>query len=482
MSAAPLNTPPTPNPPITPDKVAVVPTDPPGGRQARWVDTGQSDRIPAILETVRELSTARSPNDVLTSFARWRYRQSHDDGYISVSTRGLPPGQYKITRQLLIKDEDAFANPSSPWDLWDQLPTHTGGILGQIIDAARPQIIQNLDLSADPVIGKMMGAMRSLIAMPLFDQGQPLNWAIPLRLDPNAYTLDELEEMLLRGNLVGATIKNTLVSRQLEEANAKLEREVQRIAAIQHALLPSPLPQVPGLQIAADYRTHGQAGGDLYDIVPLRGDADPNPALDPNRNWVIMIADASGHGPAAATVSAMTHAFLRAYVRQPGGAAQLLCRLNTHLCASSIESSFVTAFLAVYDPQALTLTYASAGHPPPLLRRPGNDLDITRLDGAGSFPLGIVPDAQFDEATVTLTPGESVILYTDGITEALAPDGSQFGVRGIEQALSHCNGEAACTVRTLTEALLRHENGVRPSDDQTLLALRAQAPTPAPPS
>ncbi|MHC4415177.1 MAG: PP2C family protein-serine/threonine phosphatase [Planctomycetota bacterium] len=438
----------------------------------RCVDTSGSHRIPVLMEMVGALSRAVEPQEVLRVFSQRSEELYGPRGYVSISTRGLAPGQYKITRLLRLDGTDELAT-ADPWLQWNDLAVNTGGFFGEIIKSAYPELIHHLGLRDDPVVGNALAEYGSLMAIPLFDDGEPVNWAVFLRKEPEGFTVEDLEQSILRSNLVGTAVKNALITRELRGAHARIRAEVEHIAAIQRALLPQPIPEIPGLTIAASYETFDQAGGDYYDFRPLRYAADGATA-DPQGPWGMLIGDASGHGPAAAVVMAMLHAILHAYPRQPEGPAEVLEHANQHLAAKRIENSFVTAFLGVYEPAARRLTYARAGHNPPLLKNPGAGGSVCRLDAVGGVPLGVIDDTRYEETTVELEPGQTLVLYTDGITEARGPDGTMFGMSGVERALTACTGEPACVVESITEPLHRHTGGIRPGDDQTIVAIRAE--------
>ncbi|MCC7408181.1 MAG: hypothetical protein IT442_08920, partial [Phycisphaeraceae bacterium] len=202
------------------------------------LDVPSHSRVPAMLELVRSLSLAGGPQEVLGVFSRGMRELYGSAGYISLSVRGLDPGSYKITRLLLDADwSNMTAN--DPWGQWGSLPTRQGGLLGQVIADGQPKVIHRLDSGNDPVLGDALAGYGSLMAVPLFDQGRPLNWAITVRREPDAFSIQDLEEAILRGNLVGGTVRMTLLARQLAQANTAIEREVQRIADIQRALIPA---------------------------------------------------------------------------------------------------------------------------------------------------------------------------------------------------------------------------------------------------
>jgi sigma-B regulation protein RsbU (phosphoserine phosphatase) len=173
-------------------------------------------------------------------------------------------------------------------------------------------------------------------------------------------------------------------------------------------------------------------------------------------------------------LTAMLNTLVYAYPRRGAGPGDVFAFANRHLFSKRLEGTFVTAFLAVYDPRDHKLYYARAGHNPPLLKYPGSGGSVSRLDAVGGIPLGIVDAVKYDDAVVQLIPGQSIVMYTDGITEAMNPHRETFGVEGIERALHQCSGEPACVVNSINTALRAHENGVRPSDDQTLVAVKIE--------
>jgi sigma-B regulation protein RsbU (phosphoserine phosphatase) len=430
------------------------------------VDLSGSTKLPIVMQMVGGLSRATTPVDVLREFATGIDRLHGRQGYVSLSTRGLGPGEYRITRlipggiDVEVQRMVAGRSRIDPWRDRDKIPVRTGGFLGSIIRQAYPQIFHHLDVRGDPVLGDALAGFGSLMAAPLFDGGEPLNWAISLRREPEGFTVEELEEMVLRSNLVGATVRNVLAAQELRAANATIRREVEQIAAIQRALLPSRLPEIPGVTLSARYQTFDQAGGDSYDFLPF-GD-----------RWGLLVADAAGHGPAAAVMMAMLHAILHAYPGHPDEPGAVLEHANAHLAGKGIEASFVTAFFAIYEPTRRRLVYASAGHPPTLVKSPGKGGDVARLDAVGGVPLGIVSDVRYDNAEITIDPGHTMVMYTDGVVESVDRGGRLFGVEGIERALHECSGMPGCVQQSIGDALLAHEGGLRPRDDQTLVAMR----------
>jgi len=449
----------------------------------RFLDFPDNKRLPVLLELVSNLSKATDPSEVLRAFGEGWTKLNGPSGYISMSCRGLEPGAYRITRMLVHDDIDRV-HREPLWRPSGQLPIHTGGLLGEIVQRGRPLLVQDLDVKDDPVLADAIAGYRVLLATPLFEGGHILNWAINLHHDPSAYTEKELEHALMRSNLVGGTVRHVQTAKKLREAHQRIKEEVDRIANIQQALLPGKLPDIPGVTIAAKYQTYDEAGGDLYSFHPL-GTGLSHLKKAPDGRWAIIIGDVSGHGPAAAAVMAMVMSILASYPMTPDTTGPVLDYLNKHLCAKRIYDTFVTLFHALYDPATRRFTYARAGHPPPLLRKPdqgghAQGLDaggptqvrVQELDAVGGLPLGVMPGETYEDATIELEPGQTLALYTDGIPETRSPDGAFFGTEGIVRALIDCSGEADCAADTVMDYVRKHEAGGRPQDDQTLVVMR----------
>ncbi len=453
----------------------------------RFHDYPDNKRLPVLMDLVSDLSKANDPSEVLRAFGMGWSKLAGSSGYISLSCRGLEPGEYRITRMLALGDIEKNSGEAL-WQPSGEKPIHTAGLLGEIVSRGRPMIVHDLDVKDDPVLGDSISEYCSLTATPLFDGGKILNWAINLSTDPIAHTEKELEDVLLRSNLVGGTVRHVQTAKKLREVHQRIKDEVEQIAKIQQALLPEKLPDIPGVTIAAQYQTYDQAGGDIYTFHPL-GTGLGHTVKKPDGRWAIFIGDVSGHGPAAAVVMAMVESMLATYPMTPDTTGQVLDYLNKHLCAKRIFSTFVTAFHALYDPATRTLTYSRAGHPPPLWRKPcsnvtdtgkpdgmdglgGGKAEVTELDAIGGLPLGIMPEETYEDASIILEPGQTLTLYTDGIPETRSPDGTFFGTEGIINAMLECDGEAECAVETILQHVRKHEAGGRPQDDQTLVVMR----------
>jgi sigma-B regulation protein RsbU (phosphoserine phosphatase) len=422
------------------------------------IDLGGSRRIPFQLELLGACTRTRNPATIVDIFVGAMQHLYGPRRYLLVNLPRAEGQSYTIG--LFVDefgaDRIGAADPLSS----EGLPMHHGGILQQITENPRPLLLHELSICDDPVLGELLGSYGAMMAVPIFDQGQPRHVLIVLDHNPHAFSVAELEELNLRANLVGTTIQNVRMAEKLEHANAHIQREVDRIAAIQRALLPKPISRIGRTRVAVGYEVFDRAGGDLYDIHQLKPDL-----------WALLIADASGHGPAAAVMAAMLHGLVRGYFRNPCGPAELLSHANRHLCQKRIGDAFVTAFIGFYDPTHLQMTYSNAGHHPPLIKV-SNSKNSRDLTDATQLPLGIDLDVHYTQANVRLEPMDTLLLYTDGVPEAMNPKGEMFGTAGLHRVIAGCSGDPQCVVDLLLHAVHAHEAGHPACDDRTIMAIQ----------
>jgi sigma-B regulation protein RsbU (phosphoserine phosphatase) len=294
--------------------------------------------------------------------------------------------------------------------------------------------------------------------------GEWHNWVLVFDLMPDAFTSEDVEVLSLRVSLVGLSLKNLQTVAELRGAKTLIDAEVDRIAEIQRSLLPPDSPDVKGLEVAAKFETFDRAGGDMYDYAKL-----------PNGNWGFMVADASGHGPSAAVVSAMLNAIMHTLPAVRGqqslDAAEVLCYANAQMSAKRVEQSFVTAVVGMWDPKHKTFAYARAGHPIPLLRRGSK---VKTLGDEGDLPLGIFEETQYKQSVQPLSAGDVIVMYTDGVTESRSEDGDMFGEERLMEAMRFAGPSAREVLESIWTAMLTHQATSTPKDDQTVLVLRVK--------
>lgn len=249
------------------------------------------------------------------------------------------------------------------------------------------------------------------------------------------------------------------------EEKDRLEFELELSSKVQQALLPQQVPDIPGLELAAFSRPADIVGGDYFDFFRFRDKAHG-----------LVIGDVAGKGMSASLLMASLQASLRTLAPDYDSPAEVVRRLNQLFCHNIHLSKFVTLFLAHYDPQTQNLSYCNAGHNPPLLcrARSNGKEPFLWLDPTGAA-IGLVEEFQFGVETVRLAPGDVLLLYTDGVTEAIDPQEEEFGQgRLAELVRQNSDGSAQELVREVRQGLQEFSHGQAPADDTTIVACKAE--------
>ena len=241
----------------------------------------------------------------------------------------------------------------------------------------------------------------------------------------------------------------------VDRVRVRDELEVAR--KLQDDLLPDRAPVVPGYDFAHSYRTANEVGGDYYDFQPL-----------PDGRIALIVADASGHGIAAGLLMAIANATLKTAIDLDPGPSAVAKLLNTALCRTGDRRAFMTLFYAVLDPATGDLEYTCAGHPFPLRRRRSGEIEEL---GSGALPLGMRLRHPTNRSVARLEPGDCLLLYTDGLPEAVAGSaGEAFGFSHLRDLLVE-GGSAAQIHDRILRAFDRHIGDEPLTDDVTLVAI-----------
>jgi serine phosphatase RsbU (regulator of sigma subunit) len=243
----------------------------------------------------------------------------------------------------------------------------------------------------------------------------------------------------------------------------RIERELELARDLQQSILPRQFPQIPGLHIAAINQPARQVGGDFYDVIPLK-----------NGRLGLVIADVSGKGMPAALFMGLTRSLIRAEARRSLSPRTVLLSVNNLLMENQLAEMFVTVFYGVLDPQESQLSYVRAGHDRPILYN-SERKECRWLAPAGTV-LGMLADIRLDEERIRLQPGEQLVLYSDGITDANSPSGEFFGAERLQKII--CFSKASHP-RELCQAIFdqvgQFQAGAEQYDDMTLLIVHCSA-------
>ena len=221
------------------------------------------------------------------------------------------------------------------------------------------------------------------------------------------------------------------------------DRELEIASEIQLRLLPRECPKIKGVELAADCKTARRIGGDYYDFIPTNYDRLRDSEAEENARstcvpWSVVIGDVMGKGVPAGLIMTMTRGMLRAEVLNRHSPAKILEHLNRVMYAD-LENSrrFVTLFYSEYDPKTGILSYSNAAHNPPLLWKAQSG-SIQKLDAWGML-IGLDIDSNYEDVQIQLDPGDTIIYYTDGFTEAHNPHGELFGPINVNDILDEEN-------------------------------------------
>jgi serine phosphatase RsbU (regulator of sigma subunit) len=430
-------------------------------RSARAVAERQLDRMTFLAEANRlmeaplsvEQRLERLADLAVPDIADWcAVHLVRDDRVEQVAVAHSDPAKIQFVAAL---EERYPPNPDAPGGAIQVSRTGVPSVFPEIpdellVDAAVNE--EHLDLIRS--IG-----MRSALIVPLLVRGRSLG-ALTLVHAESGLRFDDADVVFARQLAALAAVALD---------NARLYEQQRWIAqTLQTALLPAALPTVPGMRLAARYRpqTDDRAGihvgGDLYDVVLAAGTG----------RWAVVVADVCGKGPEAAARTALIRYTLRAEVDHGHGPAAALRRLNHAMLREAGDSSarFATvahAHLSI-DPEGATVRLANAGHPPPLVWRRGR---VECVPARGTL-IGVYPDVELTEATVRLDPGDMMVLYTDGVTEARGVN----GIYGEDRLAKKLASSRATTADELADDLVtdvvEFQHGLL-RDDVALLVLEA---------
>ncbi|MDW8267363.1 MAG: SpoIIE family protein phosphatase [Gemmataceae bacterium] len=272
------------------------------------------------------------------------------------------------------------------------------------------------------------------------------------------FTTDDLRLLIGVANQVSTALENVKLHEQVL-LRERVERDLELAREVQRSFLPRRAPELSGYEFYSYYRSAQQVGGDYFDFVPL-----------PSHRWAIMLGDVAGKGIAAALLMAKISAEGRFCVLTEARPAVAVARLNDLLLQAGVVDRFVTLAVAVLDPVSHEVTLVNAGHPTPLIYRhatntfhDGISKDLTGL------PLGVVEGLSYESTQVTLAPGDAVVLFSDGVTDALSADSVQFQLKGIYTAIQGGPYSPQAIGQRIVQGVEAHSAGHRQHDDITLV-------------
>jgi phosphoserine phosphatase RsbU/P len=304
--------------------------------------------------------------------------------------------------------------------------------------------------------------VRSLICAPMWTRdGQPLG-AIQLDLEgpKKKFTREDLNLLLGVASQASIALSNARLYRDAL-LHQRHVRDLELAHQVQASLLPQELPNVPGYDFFAEYESAREVGGDYYDFVPL-----------PRQRLAVLLGDVAGKGVAAALVMVKFSVEARACLLNEPDPAAAVGKLNAIMSRAALADKFVSLVLVVLDPATHTATLLNAGHPLPLLFRHATGSVEDAGSGEVRGPLiGIDVGSEYLSCQVQLQPGDRLVIFSDGITEAMDVKGRQFGAKRAGAAIGGADYSVRETGERLLQAVKQHASGCSQNDDITLVCL-----------
>jgi sigma-B regulation protein RsbU (phosphoserine phosphatase) len=328
----------------------------------------------------------------------------------------------------------------------------TEGLSGQVVATGEPYYAP--DVTQELLYKACEPHTRSEIILPLKAGERVIGVFSASHHDLDAFPRAQIEILKALAGHIGVAIDNAQRIQRERRDSEQLRQEQEESRQIQQNLLPRSAPAVPGFKLEAACVPAGAVGGDWYDYIPLSGG-----------RLGIVLADVSGKGMPAALLMSATRGIVRSLAPLVGGPGEMLARVNQMLLDDCATGRYVTMIYAVLDPAKRTLTFASAGHPWPLLC---HGADVRPLHTDAGMPLGLLP-GEFTEHTVKLCCDFRLLFYTDGISEQIGHAEEEFGCERLEQFVGTHDCDVACLM-----GLIRDFRGDRPqNDDATVILLRS---------
>lgn len=330
------------------------------------------------------------------------------------------------------------------------------GIVGWVAKHGKPVIVP--DVRSDPRYVSARAGTRSEIAAPMVFDGRVVG-VFNLESDSeDAYHEGHVELVSAFSSQAAVAVERARTALERVERR-RLEKELAIARDIQQSFLPARPPDLPGFDLAGASITHDEVGGDYYDFIPVS-----------DSRLGLVIADVAGKGIPAALLMAGFRMGLLAEIRNEFAIRAVVRKANALMHESTERDKFVTMFYGVLDWKNRVMIYSNAGHNPPLLLRAAG---TTEALYEGGVALGVLPHAVYEERPVAMQPGDVLVLYTDGVSEAENAANEQFGTERLEQVVrEHRDEPAAAIVREVVAAVEAWTGERGPTDDLTLLVAR----------
>jgi sigma-B regulation protein RsbU (phosphoserine phosphatase) len=307
---------------------------------------------------------------------------------------------------------------------------------------------------------------RSELSVPLIYKGQVIGVIDLEHTRVNYYNEDHQRTLSTLAAQVAISIANARLYQRIHEEEQRMERDLEMARKVQLRLMPPQPPKLERAEFAARFMAARSIGGDVYDFLDY----------GPGR-VAVALGDVSGKAAPAALYAALVSGILRSLATQELSPAALLTALNDQLQERRLDSQYVTMLIAIWDDSNQTLQIANAGSVQPLfvsLASTGSrtSVDVKTIQAEG-FPLGLFPDVEYEEFTISTRTGDLIVFFSDGIPDAENAKGEMFGTERLTKVLkTQRQPTATSTIQTIIDAVSRFQSGTEHFDDETVVVLR----------
>ncbi len=416
-------------------------------------------KLRAILEISRSLTSDLKIDTVAPKIidALMELFPQSERGFLILSD----PSTTRLIRKAFKYRPNRRTSLAAPYN--DEVPMNISrSIVNHVIGQKKAVLSQDagadLDLPTSASIADLK--IRSVMCVPLLTPNGEVLGIIQLDTsDRRQFLQEDLDVLAAVAGQAAVAVQNAAMHEKLLK-NVAIDRDLALAETVQKRFLPQSVPVVDGFEFFAFYQPTFEVGGDYYDFIML-----------PNNRIGIALGDVAGKGVAAALMMAKFSGETRFCVSTEPTPMAAIGQLNNALCSAGIDERFMTMSLCLLDIEANRLTLCSAGHPPVFLRRANGEVEELCEDISG-FPLGIVPDWEYKQIEVDIHPGDVVVIYSDGVTDARSPSEEIYDSkdrRRLIQRVAESHGGAEAVGKSILQEIREFSLGHKQADDITLV-------------
>ena len=419
------------------------------------------EKLPAILEISREIGARLELHEVLdrTLGSLFKIFPQADRGFVLLKGgAGLD-----LAPQAVRHRREGAVGLTLSKTILDKVMNDGEAILSTNLD---PLFRESKSLEGSEI--------RTIMCVPLTGQDRsPIGiLQIDTRHPKFRFNQDDLDLLAAVAGPISMAVENARLHQRLIGLTVVAEG-LRHAREVQLALLPAHQPDPKGYEFWDAYEPAEQVGGDYFDYLPIHLGGE---ALGPNhRRWALTIGDVSGKGMPAALLMAKLVSEVRLFLLMEPEPTKVVERLNHHFAGDGFAERFVTFLLLVLDAESHEFSVVNAGHMPPILRRADGTVEAMDGESAG-LPLAVMDEGSFSVVSGRLGPGDVVVLYTDGVQEAMSPAGRCLGMEALKAAVAGASGQPSAVGEAILKSIRDHAAGAPQSDDITVLCFGRHDP------